>query len=197
MISQNPNFVSKKELDILVKYALKLNETDKWDKSDPSPDWHNRYIHASTLVSDKENFGQPEDILAYKTLIEIRIRIKEHIIKIRNLGVPLYSDTLQLVRWLPGNEQTPHADAEHLDGQEHPYPWRDYASIVYLNNDYEGGRIYFPDHNLELSPEPGTMVTFPGSTEYMHGVSKVTSGLRLTSASFWTLDPNHSDRLPI
>jgi hypothetical protein len=31
----------------------------------------------------------------------------------------------------------------------------------------------------------------------MHGVSKVTSGLRLTVASFWTLDPNHSDRLPI
>lgn len=196
MISKNPDFLSKEEISTLVSYAEKLTAEDKWDKT-PNDGWRDRFIHAGMLLSSDAGFGTEEDKAIFDLLINIRMRIKEHIIKIRGLGVPLYADTLQLVRWLPGNEQHPHADAENEDGSEHPYSWRDYASVTYLNKEYEGGRIYFPQHDLELQPEPGTMVTFPGSTEYMHGVSKVESGVRYTIASFWTLDESKKDGLPI
>jgi hypothetical protein len=197
MISKNPDFLSPELTKKLVDYGTKITEEDKWDKSDPNTGWHNRYIHAGSLKSAAMGFGRPEDLEIFEILIELRKRIKDHIIQIRGLGVPLYADTLQLVRWLPGNEQHPHADSENEDGSPHPFPWRDYASVTYLNKEYEGGRIYFPQHNLELQPEPGTMVTFPGSTEYMHGVSKVESGIRYTVASFWTLDASKHDGLPI
>ncbi len=197
MISKNPDFLTKEETTTLVNYAKKLSEKDLWDKSDPHPAWHDRYVHASSLQNKAKGFGEKEDLEICDLMVDIRKRIKNKIIEIRGINVPLYADTLQLVRWLPGNEQHPHADSENKDGSAHPYPWRDYASVTYLNDEYEGGLIYFPDYELELKPVPGTMVTFPGTVEYIHGVSKVESGVRYTMASFWTFDPSKADGLPI
>ena len=197
MISQNPEFLSKEEVDTLVSFAESITEKDLWDKSDPHPAWHDRYVHAGTLRNADRGFGDSKSLEIFDLMVDIRKRIKNRIIEIRGLGVPLYADTLQLVRWVPGNEQHPHADSENQDGSPHPYAWRDYASVTYLNDAYEGGLIYFPDYEIELKPVPGTMVTFPGTTEYMHGVSMVTSGVRYTMASFWTLDASKADGLPI
>lgn len=197
MISINENFIDEFELGFLNDYVRRLTADDKWDKSDPNTGWYNRYIHAGNLQYPDLGFGSEEDVDMLNLLLKIRSRIKDHIIKIRDLSVPLYADTLQLVRWVPGNEQHPHADSQNEDGSEHPYPWRQHASILYLNNDYEGGSIYFPQHDMELWPEPGTMVTFPGTTEYMHGVRPIISGERYSIASFWTTDETKSDRLPL
>lgn len=197
MISQNPNFLTPEEISTLVDYAQTITERNLWDRSDPHPAWHDRYVHAGHLRRKEVGFGEAKDLEIFDLMVDIRKRIKNHIINIRNLEVPLFADTLQLVRWVPGNEQHPHADSQNQDGTPHPYAWRDYASVTYLNDEYEGGLIYFPDHNIELKPVPGTMVTFPGTTEYMHGVSKVISGTRYTMASFWTLDPKKADGLPI
>lgn len=197
MISVNENFINEFELEFLADYARRLSAEDKWDKSDPHPAWHNRYVHAVNLQNGQIGFGTDEDLDVYNLLLDIRKRIKYHIVELRELDVPLFADTLQLVRWLPGNEQHPHADSENPDGSPHPYPWRSHASILYLNEDYEGGSIYFPQHDLDLRPKPGTMVTFPGTSEYMHGVNKITAGERYSIASFWTLDPAKSDGLPI
>ena len=197
MISINNNFINEFEVEFLTEYARKLTDEGKWDKSDPHPAWHDRYIHAAILENGQAGYGTDEDRDVFNLLIDIRKRIKAHIIEIRELEVPLYADTLQIVRWMPGNEQHPHADAENPDGSPHPYPWREYASIVYLNSDYEGGSIYFPQHDLDLRPEPGTMVTFPGTSEYMHGVNMITAGERYSVASFWTTDASKADHLAI
>jgi predicted 2-oxoglutarate/Fe(II)-dependent dioxygenase YbiX len=82
----------------------------------------------------------------------------------------------------------PHADSENPDGIPHPFPWRDFASVIYLNDDYDGGTIYFPNLNIELKPLPGTLITFPGTLRYLHGVRRVTGGMRHTIASFITFD---------
>jgi hypothetical protein len=197
MISVNENFINEFELEFLADYARRLSAEDNWDKSDPHPTWHNRYIHAVSLQDAQRGFGTDEDVDVFNLLLDVRKRIKSHIVEIRDLDIPIFADTLQIVRWLPGNEQHPHADSENVDGSPHPYPWRSHASIVYLNDDYEGGSIYFPQHDLELSPKPGTMVTFPGTAEYMHGVNKITAGERYSIASFWTFDVNRADGLPI
>lgn len=101
---------------------------------------------------------------------------------------PLYADVVNFARWPPGYELQPHADRENPDGIPHPYPWRDFAVVVYVNADYEGGNIYFPTLELEFKPEPGMWVIFPGSLKYLHGVRPVTRGVRHTIASFLTFD---------
>ena len=51
-----------------------------------------------------------------------------------------------------------------------------YATIIYINDDYNGGEIFFTNKNLELKPKPGSLLIFPGNDEFDHGVRHVQSG---------------------
>jgi 2OG-Fe(II) oxygenase superfamily len=104
-------------------------------------------------------------------------------------GRSLYSDTIQVVRW-DGQEMPPHQDDRHPDGAPHDTPWREWASIIYLNDDYEGGEIYFPDINVTYKPAAGTLLFFPGALR--HGV-RAARGVRYTSPSWYTRDQQRED----
>ena len=105
----------------------------------------------------------------------------------------LYSDLVNFARWPMGYELQPHADSENPNGVPHPFPWRHFGSVTYLNDDYAGGEIYFPNLDLELKPNPRTLIIFPGTLKYLHGVRKITSGMRHTTASFMTFDASKHD----
>src|SRR5262249_50768324 len=70
-------------------------------------------------------------------------RIVERLKGFYGLTAPVYSDTVQIVQWPNGMFMRPHADRANPDGSPHGMPYRDFASIVYLNDDYEGGELYF------------------------------------------------------
>lgn len=62
-----------------------------------------------------------------------------------------------------------------------PNMWSGHLAIlVYLNDDYEGGELYFPRYDYSIKPSAGTMITFPGSLYYIHGVKEITKGVRYT-----------------
>jgi hypothetical protein len=62
----------------------------------------------------------------------------------------------------------------HTD--QHTDPSIRYATIVYLNEDYLGGEIFFTNKDLELRPKPGSLLIFPGNDEFNHGVKHVQEG---------------------
>jgi hypothetical protein len=51
-----------------------------------------------------------------------------------------------------------------------------YATIVYINDDYADGELFFPNLDIQLKPKAGTMLFFPGNEEYEHGVKHVGDG---------------------
>lgn len=103
----------------------------------------------------------------------------------------VWADMLNYSIWRVGDNQTPHADGQRNDGTPNEFPWRTVGCVLYLNDNYTGGSIYFPQHDLELSPKPGTLVWFPGTAEFLHGVRPVVSGERITISSFWGPNPPH------
>lgn len=163
------------------------------------------------MINIRENFCDVTALLEYEP--EYIALEPDHVWHLRsaqlpvNLGAPLlkqihqvinqditptvWADTINYALWRVGDNQLPHADGEHVDGSPHPYPWRQVGCVLYLNTDYEGGEIYFPDHDIKLKPEAGTLVWFPGTAEYLHGVQPVTQGRRITIASFWGVSPPH------
>jgi hypothetical protein len=177
------DFLAPNELDCLMHCARTLTT---WDTRADGY-WSGRIAHTDHL----------QDLQARDMLCAIRGRVRAEIGRAYGLTRPLFSDTLQIVRWPEGFEQHPHADSENPGGVPHPYAWRSYASIIYLNDDFEGGQIYFPDLRLAPPIRPGMLVFFPGTLGYLHGVTKVIRGTRYTIASFWTFDPSRQDRLPI
>ena len=81
-------------------------------------------------------------------------------------------------RMQPETKLTAHTD-QHTD------PSIRYAAILYLNDDYVDGELFFVNKNLELKPKTGTLLLFPGNDEFEHGVKHVGPGpIRYVLVSF-------------
>jgi hypothetical protein len=119
--------------------------------------------------------------------------IKERLRKFFAIPAPIYSDSIQLVKWEGGQAMPPHADSVNPDGSPHPTAHRAFAAIVYLNDDYDGGEIWFPNQNMRVPPRRGLLVAFRGGLSHMHGVTEVTRGVRYTMPSWYGLDPAHRE----
>jgi predicted 2-oxoglutarate/Fe(II)-dependent dioxygenase YbiX len=48
--------------------------------------------------------------------------------------------------------------------------------VAYINDDYEGGEIYFPRFNLTIKPKKGDIVIFPSTYIYEHASNDMISG---------------------
>ncbi len=57
--------------------------------------------------------------------------------------------------------------------------------VVYINEDYEGGEIFYPQKDLSIKPKALSLVMHPGNKEYEHGVHEVKKTTRY-SLSWWT-----------
>ena len=65
-----------------------------------------------------------------------------------------------MVRWHDGIERTPHADNLEPDGRPNSTPHRCFSSLLYLNDDYDGGETFLPGYGVRLRPEAGTLILF-------------------------------------
>jgi hypothetical protein len=98
---------------------------------------------------------------------------------------PLKPNTSHAQKWEVGGFANPHSDNSDFDGTPNSFAINKYVGILYLNEDYEGGLLYFPDHKIEISPKTGQFIMFPGGHTNVHGVSEITKGSRYTMVSFW------------
>lgn len=75
---------------------------------------------------------------------------------------------LELIRWQAGSSL-----GKHSDGPSDPaeFPFIKMGTLIYLNDEYEGGELVFNDYDIIIKPEPGDMIIFPN--HYMHEVLKV------------------------
>lgn len=105
-------------------------------------------------------------------------------------GIALHHDSSDLVRWSPESNPSlgEHADNQYWDmpNKLHYSAHRDWSSVLYLNNDFEGGEFYFKEPHIKIEPKPGRLVIFGSGIDYIHGVKSVTKGARYTLPSWWT-----------
>ena len=64
-----------------------------------------------------------------------------------------------------------------------PYQHRKYAMSLLLNDDYEGGELYFPEYGIKIKPKANTAIIFPGIST--HQVLTVTKGSRMAMITFF------------
>lgn len=89
-----------------------------------------------------------------------------------------------VIRHLTGDRMSSHKD----NGSNPTINW---GAVIYLNNDYLGGEIYYPDLDVVHKPDPGSMLLHGGSVE--HGVYKVEEGIKYIMTNFihnGYIDPN-------
>lgn len=168
-ISINENWLDTSTFQKYLEFAK--SSQNNWGERNPQNVWAGRVIFNHQFPN-----LQNENTIFLNT---IRDKIKADF----KLTKEIWPDYLGLVKWENGDMQHPHADAE-----PNAFYWRDFGCVYYLNDDYEGGEIYFPNQTITLKPKPNTLVFFPGNRDYLHGVNPMISGIRYTLTSFWTFN---------
>jgi hypothetical protein len=170
------NFLTKKETEDILSFA---RNTDLWSRI-PESFWDGRVVGAHSIYLKNPELG--------KTLDIIKHRIVDTVQDSYQLDQKLYPDLLNITRWFPGMEQSPHSDNMENTNDHQIHRHREYGIVIYLNDDFSGGKTFYPQYNFEIAPEPGKMAVHPASTDHMHGVTKIENAVRYTLTSFLTFD---------
>ena len=166
-------FLSEEEVN---KFLDLMQNQDAWEKSEVEF-WNNRLISFN-------NVGEKLGIDVANLFSEIVARTKDFIIKEYELDKDITPGAISICRWFPGMEQSPHAD-DMTNTDIKGYEDNAFGSVIYLNENYTGGKTYYPDYGIEVIPESGKLAVHPGDVNHMHGVTKVEENIRYTIASFW------------
>ncbi|MGE0754741.1 MAG: prolyl hydroxylase family protein [Alphaproteobacteria bacterium] len=75
-------------------------------------------------------------------------------------------------------------DEKKTKGRWEPYMDRDISFLLYLNDDFSGGALDFPDIGFKVVPASGMMVAFPSSHSYRHEAERITGGERIVLATW-------------
>lgn len=189
MIQARENFMTSEELDFLSTSAKKISI---WDVTETHYNDEGTVIYDSKYWEDRvatSNTLDLNDVKINPMITELQTRLKLEVDKFFN--VDAWATSTAIVRWLPGQLQMPHADKELHEGDNagkpNDFPWYDIAGLFYLNDDYEGGELYFPNQGIQFKPKAGAAYFFPGDLNYIHGVTEITSGIRYVIPFFFTI----------
>lgn len=192
------NFMTEYELKTLTDFALNNN---LWDRTEThvnedgvviydSGYWDHRVATYPTLME-----ANPE---IPKIIEGMQARLKEKVDEF--FSVDARPTNPAVVRWMPGQRQQPHADKELHEGENrgkpNDFPYYDIAGLFYINDDYEGGELYFPNQQIQFKPKAGAAYFFPGDMHYIHGVTEIRSGIRYVCPFFWQIIEHTGDRKP-
>ena len=97
-------------------------------------------------------------------------------------------------KWEPGAYARIHSDNTDEKGNSGAFTRSRYAAFLYLNDNFEGGLLQFPDQQVSIKPKVGMLAAFDGGFNNMHEVTMITSGVRYTIGSFW--DDREEDAYP-
>ena len=172
------NFISKEDCTNIIKY-LNLDPT-RWSVFNET--FSECYgMPLSFYDKNLDSYGLRKDMFE-----DIHTRFKniiEHTFNKKFIGVTYHAQ-----KWNVGGAVEPHSDISDLEGNLNKNSTNKFTVILYLNDDYEGGELYFTQHNIKIKPKAGSIITFPGDHTNIHGVSEVLNNTRYTIVSWWDYD---------
>jgi hypothetical protein len=161
-----PNFLSNDEIKYLldnVDENRKVSFESQKDDSDNALNW----MHIYTGIEDR---------------FDIKGRIASEIVKAYSFNrIKPKEPQLSVAKWETGTKLNLHVDDLGYVTDNH------IPTLIYLNDDYEGGEISFAIHNITIKPKIGDLLIFPGNMHYAHEVKEVLSGTRYTLPIWFTI----------
>lgn len=169
------NFLSDKEVSSVLSLINSATEEDwqthymqgvkdlakrKYDRTDIDNLVAEGKVEITTHWIDK-NLGLPYDISG---------PISERVTKIIEFDEDIAFDGIGTIQRQYEGEPL----VEHVDN--HSDPMIEYAVIMYINDDYNGGELFFGRLGLEIVPPAKSLIIFPSGEDYLHGVKPPSAG---------------------
>lgn len=188
-----PNFITKEMCAALCNYADERTATDLsvFDANATNTTKEVKFavdksVRNTQMVEYDEDLGNQFNQVIGKAVKEI---INPY------YGIEIQSaEAVQFLKYGIGGKYDVHIDAESLwhVKSENKLVWkksmeRDISILIYLNEDYEGGELVFPNQHISLQPKAGMLVAFPSDHHFAHGVKPVTDGTRYALVTWASL----------
>ena len=148
------NFLDEKEKLNLLNFIQRYTESD-WEKV-KNENWKGKMLEADA------------DII--KTMKSISLKIKNIFSNYDRIN-----EVYAVQRFKPNMTMDRHKDADYSKNLK-------FGIVLYINNDYEGGEIFYPTLNLKIKPKSGALVIHPGDLD--HEVLEVKNSIRYMITTF-------------
>lgn len=101
----------------------------------------------------------------------------------KSLGIDLgVQKAISISKYFTGASMGKHTDSS-------PEPTTENVSaVLYLNDNYSGGEISFPDQGVTIKPTAGSIVIFPSTPPFYHESLPIKNGVKYMSPAFWHLE---------
>jgi hypothetical protein len=161
------DFLTTDELDYLYSMASNASEED-WsraymNKTKKAFENQTEYSDLDTYIANDPNQWKDKILRLDSDQVIDGISGKVSNLITNNLELHRFN---AIQRHYPGTKLDEHWDRDRKPGLK-------YASVIYINDDYEGGELYFPTRGIQVKPKAGSLVIFDSGPEYIHGVSVV------------------------
>jgi hypothetical protein len=182
--------VIKKDLDIINRLESTLGEPAPWGELTPDGKryhWLPAYVGYQQLMphyrdcydfkfkkTDIESDPSPESLKLqsiWQDVYDVQAPAVEDYRKDYNIMPLKYWEAFNFIKYGPGQHFKEHHD--------HGFSYNCTVSLVaYINDDYDGGELYFRLQNLNIKPKAGDLYIFPSNFMYPHQAMPVNSGTK-------------------
>lgn len=134
--------------------------------------------------SDIRNDSKESKIIkdVWQTCYDKMIVAVDDYIKEYKMNPLQYWEVMNFIKYEPGQYFETHCD--------HGFTYNSTTSLVgYLNDDYEGGELYFPLQDLTIKPKIGDLYIFPSTYVYPHKAMPVKDGLKYSLVTMLDHNP--------
>jgi hypothetical protein len=168
-------------------YPVRTSTDAEWEQVFPDNDYHYRGV-AKLLdwdisINDSNNLWPKAEVgplhsETHKKAYEIIKMIDKPYLDMLDIWYDKFNQPkLEYVsknycirKYRTGGAMGPHVDRN----VENPKTSMDWTALIYLNDNYEGGEVVFPDLELSIKPAAGSILFFP--CEAVHEVEEITEG---------------------
>ena len=175
------NFISPQECKKSLRYLEKQTRT--WLKV-----FRADQTGKSKQVMDKDRKTQAVDISSKQALFNswVSRALTEHV-EAKFGGRIEWYEIPYILRYGPDGFYNKHADAEVFDidaKRWYRVMDRDVSLLIYLNDDFAGGELYFPTLNYTYLPKQGDLVFFPSNHLFIHESRPLKKGKKYAMVSW-------------
>jgi len=121
----------------------------------------------------------------YKYILDVYIKCLEDYALENSLDLSyknLDSQAWLFREYLPGTTMSAHIDGYGYAKDNGEFVVPELTILFYINDNYNGGEIVFPEENISIKPKANSVIIFPSNK--VHAVSEVLDGKRYMTQTY-------------
>lgn len=143
-----------------------------WTYGDMIFNWQKFFPESNSIRPDDYYFEEMKSVadMLYSSLDKAFAHYTNVLYPFAAKNIKNREESIHLLRYESGGHLPAH--------QDQGISSRVLSSVMYLNDNYEGGEIEFKHSGVKLKPEAGSIIFFPSNFLYVHEVYPINSGSR-------------------